>query len=425
MARMRILLSSSPCGYSFEPLTVITRDLEECPHRVFRVHRPLGPFVKREDGIYIAIRAADIEMLATDPRTRQVETELVVSHGVIQGPLFDFAKHSMVLSNGIEHRCRRAPLARAFTPTFLSELRPRIRAIADELIDECMTARSMDLVADYCTAIPARVNALVLGIPAADIPDFTRHVYSLARLFTPAFTSKLAPQLQNSARQLLHYVEDLLDERSHPRNDFLTSFLEALGDPESLSHLEALTQIVTMILGGSDTTRTALAIQVALLLQHREQWQAVCANQALIPGAVLESLRYEPPIGSYARVTLEDLDIDGWVVPRNRILWLSTLAALRDPAIYADPDRFDINRADHPRRHPVFGAGAHHCLGEALAKVQLEEGLAAVATRIPSLRLVGERPPIHGSGGIRTIPELRLSRSVDSWRARRRPRILE
>jgi cytochrome P450 family 103 len=167
-------------------------------------------------------------------------------------------------------------------------------------------------------------------------------------------------------------------------------------------------QIITLILAGSDTTRGAGTIQTSLLLQHRDQWDAVCKDPALIPGAVLESMRYEPAVGSFARFTLEDVQIDGWIVPRNSVLSLSTLAAMRGPQLYSDPDRFDITRADHPRRHMIFGAGSHRCLGEALAKAELEEQLAALTQRLPQLQLSGDPPVIRGNGGIRSVRNMQV-----------------
>src|SRR5262249_43175602 len=155
-------------------------------------------------------------------------------------------------------------------------------------------------------------------------------------------------------------------------------------------------QIVTLILAGSDTTRSAMVIQASLLLQHREQWNAVCADPALIPNAVAESLRYEPAVGSYMRVSLDDIELDGCVIPRHRMLSLSTLAAMRDPALYSDPDTFDIARGDHPRKHLVFGLGSHRCLGEVLATVELEEGLAALTARLPQMQFDGAPPIIRG-----------------------------
>jgi cytochrome P450 len=152
-----------------------------------------------------------------------------------------------------------------------------------------------------------------------------------------------------------------------------------------------------------------MTIQVGLLLQHPEQWEAVCKDPALIPGAVAESLRYEPSVGSIPRFTLEDIDLDGYVVPRNQMLSLSTLSAMRDVAVYSDPDRFDICRSDQSRKHLVFGGGPHRCLGEALAKAELEEGLAALAARLPRLRVAGDPLTVRGYGGIRRVSNLHVT----------------
>jgi hypothetical protein len=390
-------------------VTIAAEELEQRAHAVFRHHRPLAPLLKREDGVYIALRAHDVERLATDPRTRQLETELVVSRGVADGALFDFFNNSMLLSNGPLHRKRRAPFARAFAVKLIDELRPRIRASANELIDRCYEKGEMNFIDDFAALIPARAISAILGLPEADIPEFTRRIYSLARSLSSSFMPEDVPELQTSARELSEYVGGLLAaRRREPRDDFLTTCIGAIDAANELSNVETVIQVITVILGGSDTTRGAGAIQTSLLLQHREQWNAVCQDPALIPGAVLESMRYEPAVGSFPRFTLEEIDLDGWIVPRNRMLSLSTLSAMRDPQLHADPDRFDIRRNDHPRRHMIFGAGSHRCLGEALAKAELEEQLVALTARIPQLQFVGDPPIVRGSGGIRSVRNMRV-----------------
>jgi cytochrome P450 family 103 len=391
------------------PASIAAADLEQHAHSVFRHHRPLTPLLLREDGVYIAIRAADVEWLATDPRTRQLETEIARSRGVTEGALFDFFRNTMLLSNGAEHRRRRTPLARAFAAKVIDGLRPRIRAVANEVIDRSCAHREMSFIDDYAATIPARVLCEVLGLPEADIPDFTRHVYTLARALSSTFSPEDVPELEAAAHQLTRYADELLESRHmQPRSDLLTSYIREVDESGTLLAIETLIQVVTVILAGSDTTRGAMAIQTSLLLQHREQWSAVCQDAGLIPGAVSESLRYEPSVGSFTRVTLEDIEIDRWIVPRNRVLSLSTMSAMRDPVLYADPDKFDITRTDHPRRHLVFGAGAHRCLGQMLARAELEEGLATLAARLPHLQLANDPPIIHGSGGVRSVKNMRV-----------------
>ena len=392
-----------------EPPVLSVAQIDQDPHGVFRRYRPLTPLIKRENLGYLVIRAADIEPLAFDPRTRQVETEQLTVRGIVSGPLMDLWSNSMLFANGNEHRRRRAPMSKAFAFKLIEQMRPRIRLAAERILDEHMQDGELDLLADFASLIPARAIAEILGIPAADVPHFTDLVYSVSRSLSPSYARELFPDMEESARQLMEYVGGLLGSRAHLlNNELLASYTRTVTESGDLSPAEILSQVVTVIIGGSDTTRGAIAVQVALLLQHREQWEAVCADPALIPGAVSESLRYEPVVGTIPRFTLEDIDIGGYVVPRDSILSLSTLSAMRDPALYSDPDRFNIRRSDHPRRHLIFGLGVHRCLGEVLARTELEESLAALASRLPQLRLAGKPPSLHGHGGIRRIDGMRV-----------------
>jgi hypothetical protein len=387
-----------------EPVVVSVADLDRDPHDLFRRYRPLTPVITRADGTYVVIRAADVERLVTDPRTRQMETESLQMRGIVAGSLFEFFRHSMLLSNTPHHRRRRAPLGHAFAARLISDLRPRIRSLAHELIDRSSTPRRLNFLDDFCALIPACIVAEILGLPAADVPRFTRWVYSVSRAISASFAREDVPQIEAATSELMSYVGELLaDRRAAPRADFLSSYVAAVDEAGDLAPVESVAQVVTVIIGGSDTTRAALAMQLALLLQHREQWDAVCRDSSLVNGAVSEALRYDPPVGSIPRVTLEDIELEGQVMSRGRIISLSTMSAMRDPARYGDPDRFDIRRTDHPARHPVFGGGTHRCLGEALARAELEECLTAVAERLPNLELDGPAPMLVGHSGIRRI----------------------
>jgi cytochrome P450 len=394
----------------YEPPTLSISELDQEPHGLYRRLRLMTPFVRREDDSYIAIRSGDVERLYGDTRTRQLEMERTRAQGITSGFLFDILENTMLYSNGTIHRQRRAPLSRAFAFRLITELRPRIRAVAHQLIDRVEKRAEMELVDEYASLIPAHIVSELLGLPEDDIPDFTRWVYSISRSLTFSFAKSDIPDMEQAARNLTEYVQGLLaDRRATPRMDFLSSFVLSVDEAGKLSPLEALSQIISVILAGSDTTRAAMAIQVFLLLQHREQWEAVCkGDSSLIASAVSESLRYEPAVGSTPRFTLEDIEIAGFVVPARRVLSLSTLSAMRDPALYTDPDRFNIRRTDHPRRHLIFGGGAHRCIGEVLARAELEEGLAALVDRLPKLQLLGEPLKVSGHAGLRRVSGMQV-----------------
>lgn len=388
-------------------VTLTIKELDADPHGVFRHHRALGPLVKHELGIYFVLRANAIERVVASQKVRSSELEFPRMVGINGGALLDMFKYSMLTSNGEAHRQRRSPFTRAFAASVITQLRPRIRSTAEELISGWRPGTQIDLVADYAAMIPALTISDILGLPREDIAYFAQLVYDVSRVFSFTFSADDIPQMEAAASQLRDYSEQALTARSNaPTDDLLSTFLAGAEEEGGLSRIEMIFQIFILIIGGTDTTRVASAMQVALLLRHPEQWDAVCNDPSLIPAAVTESLRYEPSIASYSRVAVEDIDLDGHVIPAGASMRLSTMSAMRDGNVYAEPDAFNIRRTDHPRLSPIFGHGVHRCIGEALARVELEEGLSILTTRRPDLRLAGDPPKLHGHSGLRRINEM-------------------
>lgn len=383
--------------------------LEREPHRVFGYCRPLYPCVEAEFGTVIVLRYRDVETLFTDPRTRQFETEPMALRGISEGPLYDIYRYGMVFSNGSVHQKRRAPLARAFAHRMMESLRPRVRALANELIDGFEAEGEVDLLERYSAVIPARMVCNILGVPSEDIPGFTGWVNWTARGIG-WFKDHEFKDIDDSAGHLLEYVRRLLaDRRTSPRDDFLTEYVRMTDESGELSPEEIIVQIGGLILAGSDTTRTGTTATLSLLLQHRDQWDAICADEALIPGAINEGIRFDPPVGAVPQVALEDITLEGYTIHPGQVVLLSTMSGLRDPAAYKDPDRFDIRRKDHPRWHLAFGAGAHRCIGEALARIEMEEAIRAMSQRLPGLRIVGRPPKVTGHNALRQIDQMRVA----------------
>jgi cytochrome P450 family 103 len=315
----------------------------------------------------------------------------------------------MLTANGGVHRRRRSPFSRSFAARTMADLRPHIRRSSEELIESWYADGQVEFVGQFADQLPARVIGDLLGLPRADIPSFTKLVYLVTRFISASTLPDEIPESEAACQQLRDYVEKTLEDRRRaPRDDFLSDFLAKADEAGELSPLEIIFQIVQLIVGGTDTTRVAIVVQLALLLQHREQWDAVCRDPWLIPGAVAEAMRFEPSVASFVRVTTEDIEVGGAVIPARQLVILSTMSGARDEEAYERPERFDIRRTDQPRLLPAFGAGAHRCIGEALARVELEESLAALAARIPHLQL-DQAPAIKGHSGIRRVDTMRLS----------------
>ena len=395
---------------SVAPIPILTIEaLEADPHGMFRHYRALTPVIATERGATIVLRAVDVEPLMRDPRVFSSGTKLVEMQGVTSGALFDMFQFGMLTANGAEHRKRRSPFTRTFAAGMIAALRPEIRQGADALIDEWQDAGEVDLVDRYAALLPARVISAILGLPPADIPRFTRLVYSVSRILSFTFSPDELAAIQEDARELYDYVEALLaGRRQSASGDFLSIYLAEAATKDELSQVEIVVQIIILIAAGTDTTRVAMASQVSLLLQHREQWDALRADPRLAHQAVAEALRFEPSVASVGRLTQQDINIGEAVIPAGHFLILSTMSASRDEAVYERADSFDIHRTDQRRLHTVFGGGVHRCLGEALAWAELEEGLTVLADRLPQLNLAGAPPAIRGHMGIRRIGEMPL-----------------
>jgi cytochrome P450 family 103 len=391
------------------PPVLKVADLDADPHGVFRQYRVAYPFVRHQTGGYIVLRHADVERLGSDPRAAASETAFPKMYGLKEGALFDWFDQGMLTANGAVHRRRRSPFSRSFAARTIADLRSSIRRTSDELIDGWYLNGQVEFVEQFASSLPARIIGDLLGFPRHDIAYYTELVYEVTRFLSYSVPPDQIAKSEAAARRLFEYVNNTLDDRRRtPRDDFLTAFLTTVDAAEDLSPSEIVMQIVQLIVGGSDTTRVAIVMQLALLLQHRDQWDAVCRDPSLIPGAVAEALRFEPSGASFARVTKEDIECGGALLPSGQLIICSTMSAARDEAVYEHPDVFDIRRTDRQRLDPAFGAGVHRCLGEALARAELEESLAALAFRIPQLRLV-QAPVIKGHTGVRRVDAMRIS----------------
>jgi hypothetical protein len=380
------------------------REIAADPHAVFARWRPETPLIRYGERMFAVLRAADVIALMSDARTRQIEGEMFVKlRGIPEGALARFLSDLMLFRNDEPHRRRRAPFVRGFSQPVMKGYRTGVRTQAEAMVAALPRGVALDFLEGLAGRLPGEIIAGLLGIPAAEVPRFTRLVYLVSLALAPVFPPERFPEVEAAAAGLEAFTRELVAERrANPGEDLLSQALRAMDGDDALTPEEFVHQVMGIILAGSDTTRAAFAMVVSLLLGHPDQWQAVVADPALAEGAVAEGLRYEPSVGSVPRFAAVPMEVGGVPVPAGVNLGLSTLSAMRDPALYADPSRFDIRRNDHPRLHFVFGGGPHRCLGEMLARIEMEEALKALAAAAPQLELL-TAPRLQGFGGIRQI----------------------
>jgi cytochrome P450 len=377
-------------------------------HGVLREMRARSPIARTSIGIVIALRHHHLDLVTSDA-TRQIETETKMMQGIFDGPIFDFVSAVMLFANGDAHLRRRMPVSRAFAFKLMDAMRPVARQMTEEMITPHLDGAPVEFVSEFAAQLPARIIADILGIPRSDLPVFLQWIADTAESIG-FIDPERRPKIEASLVAFGAYVAELIkDRRAHPRADFITEYLANTARDETLSEMEIQSQVVGLILAGSDTTRGSMGMTLAHMLTRRDQWGAFCADPDGLKKAVVdEGLRFDPVISGLPRIAVRDLEIDGYLVPAGTPVAVSILSSLRDPAVYADPDRFDITRTDHPRWHPIFGAGAHRCVGEALARAEMEEALATIARLAPNSELVGEFPTL-APGAIRQISPMSVA----------------
>jgi cytochrome P450 len=293
------------------------------------------------------------------------------------------AAGSIVGMDPPEHTRLRKLVAGAFTARRAEALRPRMAAIVDELIG-AFTARPqpVDLMASFSQPLPVRVICELLGVPSSDMEKFLGWSGTLVADWEQDSDAVLI-----AFAGLYQYFADLIAvKRAQPRDDLLSALISARDSGDRLSEEELTTLACTLLVAGYETSAHQLSLGLLVLLDHPAEMARLRADPGLIPGAVEELLRYVA-IGliPLARVTTEDVELGGVTIRAGEVVLPLNKVADRDPSVFSDPDRFDVSRA--PSGHLTFGSGTHHCLGAQLARVELQEALRGLLTRLPGLAL--------------------------------------
>jgi cytochrome P450 len=301
------------------------------------------------------------------------------------GGLYRNFSVGMAVTDPPAHTRIRALVSKTFTPRTVAEMRERIQAIADGLIDDLVGRDKFDLVREFAFPLPAMVVFEMLGFPTE-----ARDQYKAWSDEIVAFhgTGRVDPDVaQRSDRALgearAWILEQASERRDHPRDDLLTALVAAEERGDTLSADELVATVVTLGTAGHETTTGLLANGILALSRKPDQRETLRERPELVSGAIEEMLRYDPPFHRTWRVTTEPVTAGGVAIPEGAIVSQLLGAANRDPAAFADPETFNVARPE--ARHAAFGVGPHFCLGAPLARLEAQIAIPALLDRLGDL----------------------------------------
>ena len=307
-----------------------------------------------------------------------------------------------------DHTRLRGLVSKAFTPRVVEGLRPRIQEILDDLLDKVAGNGLMELIQDVAYPFPVAVISEMLGVPPDDHKTFKGWSQDLARSLDPEPVP--SPDTLNRLRTALDSFDDyflrlIAERRKSPREDLLSSLIEAEEKGDRLTEAELLATCRLLLVAGHETTVNLIGNGMLALLRHPDQLRMLRDDLSLAASAVEEVLRYDPPVQLTGRIALEDMEIAGATVPKGHSVVLLLGAANRDPDRFPDPERFDITRNDD--NHLAFGFGIHFCIGAPLARLEGQIALGTLVRRFDALELRTEAPEYKENivlRGLRSLP---------------------
>lgn len=306
--------------------------------------------------------------------------------------------------DGIDHARLRKLVSRTFTVRRVNDLRPRVEAIAADLLDGLPDR--VDLLAAYAYPLPITVISELVGVPEADRPQWREWATALVTM-----NRETIPAVMRD--MVAHCRELIARRRAEPTGDLITGMVEAQ-DGDQLTDTEIVTMILTLVLAGHETTAHLVSNGTLALLQHPDQLDRLRRDPALWPGAVNELMRFCGPVHvTRLRYATEDLRLGGVTIHAGDAVQSVLVSSNFDPRVYSSPEQLDVGRKPAGRGdgHVGFGHGAHYCLGAALARQEGEVALSALVERFPALALDGPTQwvPMPGSHRLTALP-VRLGR---------------
>ncbi|MEV8428730.1 cytochrome P450 [Streptomyces chartreusis] len=333
---------------------------------------------------WLVTRYAEQRALLGDPRV-SADTDRP-GYPTKASPEAGEGKLSFIMMDDPEHARLRRMVTAPFAVKKVEALRPAVQRIVDGLIDDMLAGPApVDLVDAFALPIPSLVICELLGVPYEEHDFFQEHTRTMVR------TTATPEERGAASREVAGYLAGVVGRRiAEPKDDLLSSIAGRVTAGE-LTHRQATEMALLLLIAGHETTANMIALGTLALLQHPDQLALLRESEdpGLVASAVEELLRYLhiTHLGRRRAVT-EDIEIAGRLIKAGEGVIMVNEIGNRDPEVFADPDRLDITR--DARRHVAFGFGVHQCLGQPLARMELQVVYGTLYKRIPTLRLAGD-----------------------------------
>jgi cytochrome P450 len=317
-----------------------------------------------------------------------------------------FEQHTVSRQNGADHARVRNAARQYFTPKRVAEQEPVFQQILDELIAEWDGQDVVEFM-PIAYKLPLYVVTSMLGVPRED----AERVKRWGDLFLSSQENPLRPETVQAKKQGLdeyrEYTRRLIERhrRDPGKSELIAAVLDA-ADGDRLTPDELIAFFLHTLIVGHETTEHMIGNGIRALLAHRDQWDAIRRDPALVPGAVEEILRWDPPVPFISKVAGAGAQVSGVPIPEGIGVLLVAAAGNRDPAVFDDPGRFDVTRV--PNDHVSLGWGTHFCLGASLARLEGKIVLTTLARRFPKLDFAVDPATLRFRGGIRGLLSLPL-----------------
>jgi len=360
------------------------------PHAQYRWLREHAPVYWHEEpggpGFWAVTRFEDVRAMGRDPETFSSEPTIMIADPA--GGAMTIADHKMMLMmDPPQHTAFRRLISREFTQAPAAALRPRVEALARQIVDRVIDRGECDFVADIAGEMPSYVIAELMGIPLDD----GRKLYQLTETIHSAAEAVPEGAQAAAVMEMFTYAHGVIQEkRARPANDLSSKLLAAEVDGRKLDDIDFQLFFLLLVDAGGDTTRNLVAAGLLALLDHPDEFARLRADlDALLPSARDELLRWVSPVIYMRRTARRDTAIAGQAIKAGDKVVRYFGAANFDERAFADPYRLDLSR--NPNPHIAFGAGAHVCLGQHIARVEIDALLREVMRRMDAIELA-EQP---------------------------------